>query len=56
MFDNEISGELPEHIDFIKNKAIPVFESWEYVEYTHKNQNTRLGGEVLLGRAADEYI
>lgn len=29
MFDNEISGELPEHIDFIKNKAIPVFESWD---------------------------
>ena len=30
MFDNEISGELPEHIDFIKNKAIPVFEGWGY--------------------------
>ena len=31
MFDENISGELPEHIDFIKNKAIPVFESWGYV-------------------------
>lgn len=30
MFDKHISGELPEHIDFIKNKAIPVFESWGY--------------------------
>ena len=30
MFDEKISGELPEHIDFIKNKAIPVFESWGY--------------------------
>lgn len=30
MFDQSISGELPEHIDFIKNKAIPVFESWGY--------------------------
>ena len=30
MFDKNISGELPEHIDFIKNKAIPVFESWGY--------------------------
>ena len=30
MFDDNISGELPEHIDFIKNKAIPVFESWGY--------------------------
>lgn len=30
MFDKEISGELPEHIDFVKNKAIPLFESWGY--------------------------
>ena len=30
MFDENTSGELPEHIDFIKNKAIPVFESWGY--------------------------
>lgn len=27
MFDDKISGELPEHIDFIKNKAFPLFES-----------------------------
>ena len=30
MFDENISGELPEHIDFIKNKCIPLFESWGY--------------------------
>ena len=30
MFDKDISGELPEHIDFIKNKCIPLFESWGY--------------------------
>lgn len=30
MFGKEISGELPEHIDFIKNKAFPLFESWGY--------------------------
>ena len=30
MFDENISGELPEHIDFIKNIAIPIFESWGY--------------------------
>lgn len=30
MFDKEISGELPEHIEFIKNKCIPLFESWGY--------------------------
>lgn len=28
MFDDEISGELPEHIDFNKNKAFPLFNSW----------------------------
>lgn len=30
MFDKDISGELPEHIDFIKNECIPLFESWGY--------------------------
>lgn len=30
MFDENISGELPEHIDFIKNKCIPLFENWGY--------------------------
>lgn len=30
MFDKDISGELPEHRDFIFNKAIPTFESWGY--------------------------
>ncbi len=30
MFDQNISGELPEHIGFIKNKCIPLFESWGY--------------------------
>lgn len=30
MFDKTISGELPEHIDFIKNKCISLFESWGY--------------------------
>lgn len=30
MFDENISGELPEHIDFIKNRAFPLFESWGY--------------------------
>lgn len=35
MFDkkNGVSGELPEHIDFIKNKAKPLFESWGYKVY-----------------------
>lgn len=32
MFDKKrgISGELPEHIDFVKNRAIPLFEKWGY--------------------------
>lgn len=32
MYDNKkgISGELPEHIDWIKNIAIPRFEKWGY--------------------------
>lgn len=30
MFDENISGELPEHIDFIKNQAFPMFHSWGY--------------------------
>ncbi len=30
MFDKETSGENPLHIDFIYNKAIPLFESWGY--------------------------
>ena len=39
MFDDNISGELPEHIDFIKNRAIPVFESWGYeVKILHSDK------------------
>lgn len=30
MFDKNISGELPEHIDFILNKCKPLFEGWGY--------------------------
>lgn len=32
MFDKEkeISGEHPEHLNFMKTKAIPLFESWGY--------------------------
>lgn len=39
MFDKEISGELPEHIGFIKNKCIPVFKSWGYeVKILHSDR------------------
>lgn len=30
MFDENISGELPEHMDFIHNILKPTFESWGY--------------------------
>ncbi len=42
MFDKKrgTSGELPEHIDFVKNKAIPIFESWGYrVEILHADKD-----------------
>lgn len=30
MYDENTSGELPEHIDFIKKVLFPTFESWGY--------------------------
>ena len=44
MFDRkrEISGELPEHINFIRNTAKPLFESWGY--------------EVAIVRAEKDYL
>ncbi|MEY8334975.1 hypothetical protein AALB53_18000 [Lachnospiraceae bacterium 47-T17] len=30
MFSDTISGELPEHVNFIKNVAFPLFEEWGY--------------------------
>lgn len=42
MFDKtrNISGELPEHIDFIKNKAIPIFQEWGYdVKIVHSDKD-----------------
>lgn len=30
MYSKTISDELPEHIDFVKNVAFPLFESWGY--------------------------
>ena len=44
MFDKKrgISGENPLHMDFIRNKAIPVFESWGY--------------EVVIVRSDIDYL
>lgn len=58
MFDDETSGEIPEHIDFIHNKAIPVFESygiktkilrsdWTYIKhFTACVTKGRLAGRI----------
>lgn len=42
MFDKKrgISGELPEHIDFVMNRAKPLFEEWGYtVEILHSDRD-----------------
>ncbi len=60
MFDKNISGELPEHIDFIKNKAIPLFESWGYetkilhADLTYKDWLLKVERESKSGGVADE--
>lgn len=39
MYDENISGELPEHIEFIKNVLFPTFESWGYkTKILHSNK------------------
>lgn len=40
MFDEKISGEIPEHRDFIYNKAIPRFESWGYTVKVLRSNET----------------
>lgn len=42
MFDNKrgISGELPEHMEWVHNKAIPQFKAWGYeVEILHDDKD-----------------
>lgn len=39
MFDKDVSGELPEQVEFIREKAIPLFESWGFqVEILHAKE------------------
>ena len=40
MFDENISGELPEHRDFIYNVAIPKFEEWGYKVTVLRSEKT----------------
>lgn len=42
MYNETISGELPEHIDFVKNVAFPLFESWGYKTKILRSNKTYL--------------
>ena len=42
MFDRDISGEIPEHRDFIYNVAIPQVESWGYLVTVLRSDRTYL--------------
>lgn len=42
MFSKTISGENPRHIDFIMNKAKPLFESWGYKVVIVRSEKTYL--------------
>lgn len=42
MFDKDVSGELPEHMEFVKNKCIPLFESWGHKVKTLRAKKTYL--------------
>ena len=68
MFDNSISGEIPEHRDFIYNKAIPYFEAcgiktvvlrstWTYIDsfnfvITKGTRQGKLRGFPVCGMCA----
>lgn len=42
MYSPEISGEVPEHIEFIKKVAFPLFESWGYKTRVLRAEKTYL--------------
>lgn len=42
MYSENISGELPEHINFVKNVAFPLFESWGYKTKILRTEKTYL--------------
>ena len=62
MFIGNVSGELPEHIDFIKNKCIPLFREWGYetkilhsdmtymdIFLRHPTRGKRFGSGMITG-------
>lgn len=59
MFDENISGEMPEHIDFIKNKAIPVFREWGYetkILHTNKTYTENFFREPTRGKRVNSGL
>ena len=55
MFDENISGELPEHIEFIKNKCIPLFEDWGYeVKILHADKTYMESFHHIITRGRHE--
>lgn len=42
MFDSEISGEIPEHMEFIRQKCIPKFREWGYEVQILRSDKTYL--------------
>ena len=56
MFDENISGELPEHRDFIYNVAIPKFEEWGYkvmVLRSDRNYSSIFNSLITKSRVED---
>lgn len=56
MFDENISGELPEHRDFIYNVAIPKFEQWGYkvtVLRSDRNYSSIFNSLITKSRVED---
>lgn len=55
MFSDEVSGEVPEHKDFIYNVAIPKLEAWGYKVTVLRSKKTFIDSfNHLLVRGANE--
>ena len=48
MFDKHTSGELPEHIRFIKEKCIPTFSKWGYKTEILRAEKTYITASTMF--------
>jgi len=55
MFDTDISGEVPEHIDFIRDIAIPKLEGWGIRCITLRSEETYVSSFVRVIRRGSRY-